>query len=92
VTAARRRLHRHRQTSIGNRYRNRAAREEIRVRCRRNDFRHRREFFDGAPTNVKPSKSPYARFVNDPIEPEELLPNRQPPPLQLTDPDEPPPF
>ncbi|MCG7595644.1 HNH endonuclease signature motif containing protein [Mycobacterium sp. PSTR-4-N] len=75
-----------------NRHRNRAAREEIRVRCWRNQFRRFREFFHGEPTSVKPSTSPFARFVNDPIEREELEPNWQPPPLPATDPEQPPPF
>ncbi|PRC45625.1 HNH endonuclease, partial [Mycobacterium sp. ITM-2017-0098] len=92
VAAARRRLNAHRPTSIANRHRNEAAREEIRVRCWRNDFRRWRVFFHGETTETKPSTSPFARFVNDPIEPEELEPNWQPPPLQLSDPDEPPPF
>ncbi|PRC51795.1 HNH endonuclease, partial [Mycobacterium sp. ITM-2017-0098] len=45
VAAARRRLNAHRHISIANRHRNQAAREEIRVRCWRNDFRRWREFF-----------------------------------------------
>lgn len=74
------------------RHRNRAAREEIRVRCWRNEFRRFREFFHGESTITKPSLSPFARFVNDPIEREELEPNWQPPQLQMSDPQEPPPF
>ncbi len=92
VATARRHLNTHRHTSIYNRYRNQAAHEEIRVRCWRNQFRRFRVFFHGESTETKPSTSPYARFVNDPIEPEELPPNWQPPPLELSDPDAPPPF
>lgn len=81
-----------RHASTLTRHRNRAAREEIRRRVWRNQVRRFREFFHGQPTSVKPSTSPFARFVNDPIEPEELEPNWQPPPLALSDRDEPPPF
>ncbi|MEH3139129.1 MAG: DUF222 domain-containing protein [Mycobacterium kyogaense] len=89
---ARERMCATRHASRFNRHRNRSAREEIRVRCWRNDFRRFREFFHGESTTTKPSTSPFARFVNDPIEPEELEPNWQPPPLKVRDPDEPPPF
>lgn len=81
-----------RHANAVNRHRNRAAREEIRVRCWRNQFRRFRELFHGEPTSVKPSTSPFARFVNDPIEPEELPPNWQPPPQPASAPDETPPF
>lgn len=81
-----------RHANTVNRHRNRAAKEEIRVRCWRNQFRRFREFFHGESTATKPSTSPFARFVNDPIEPEELEPNWQPPPPALSDPGEPPPF
>ncbi len=92
VAARRERMCATRHSNVVNRHRNRAAREEIRVRLWRNDFRRFREFFHGQPTSVKPSTSPFARFVNDPIEPEELEPNWRPPPQTLSDPDEPPPF
>ncbi|KKF01338.1 HNH endonuclease signature motif containing protein [Mycolicibacterium obuense] len=81
-----------RHANTATRHRNRAAREEVRVRCWRNQFRRFREFFHGESTATKPSTSPFARFVNHPIEPEELEPNWQPPPLARSDPDEPPPF
>ena len=92
VTAARRDLNAHRDTSTTNRYRNNAAREEIRLRQWRNQFRRFREFFHGQPTTTKPSTSPYARFVNDSIEPEQLPPHWQPPPQTPTNRDDPPPF
>lgn len=102
VATARRDVNAHRDTSTTNRYRNHAAREEIRLRQWRNQFRRFREFFHGQPTHTKPSTSPYARFVNDPIEPEQLPPNWQPPPQThtnrattnraATNRDDPPPF
>jgi hypothetical protein len=92
IAKARQRLHQHRHTSTFNRYRNEEAKEEVRVRLWRNQFRRFHILFQGESTQTKPSKSPFARFVNDPIEPEELPPNWQPPPLNTIDPDQPPPF
>ncbi|MCZ0729426.1 HNH endonuclease signature motif containing protein [Mycolicibacterium iranicum] len=93
VAAARERLHRHRDTSEYNRYRNRAAKEEIRQRCWRNDFRRRHVLFKGYWFHHKPdNRSPFARFIADPLEPEPLEPGWQPPPQHHTDRDEPPPF
>ncbi len=93
VAAARRRLHRHRDTSAYHRYRNRAATEEVRQRCWRNDFRRRHVLFKGYWFHEKPdNRSPYARFMADPVEPEPLEPGWQPPPPTCSDPDDPPPF
>ncbi len=55
-------------------------------------IRRMRVLFHGETTETKPSKSPFARWVNDPAEPEELPADWQPPPLTTSDPDEPPPF
>lgn len=91
VAAARERLHRHRDTSNYNRYRNRAAKEEVRQRCWRNNFRRKHVQFKGYWFHDKPdNRSPFARFIADQIEP--LEPGWQPPPLQPIDRDEPPPF
>lgn len=93
VAAARARLHRHRSTSEHNRYRNRAAKEEVRQRCWRNNFRRKHMQFKGYWFHDKPdNRSPFARFIADPVEPEPLEPAWQPPPLQPVDRDEPPPF
>ncbi|WP_234788938.1 HNH endonuclease signature motif containing protein [Mycolicibacterium iranicum] len=93
VAAARKRLHQQRHTSTHNRYRNQAAKEEIRQRCWRNDFRRRHVLFKGYWFHDKPdNRSPYARFIANPIEPEPLEPGWQPPPQHHTNPDEPPPF
>jgi len=92
IAVRRERLHTIRHENAANRHRNSAAREEVRVRCWRNDFRRNRVLFHGEPTSVKPSTSPFCRWVNDPIEPEELPPNWQPPPRPPDDPDETPPF
>ncbi|MFB1294120.1 DUF222 domain-containing protein [Mycobacterium sp. pW049] len=93
VAAARERLHRHRDASNYHRYRNRAAKEEVRQRCWRNEFRRKHVLFKGYWFHDKPdNRSPYARFIADPIEPEPLEPGWQPPPRQPTDRDDPPPF
>ena len=93
VAAARKRLHPQRTTSTHNRYRNQAAREEIRQRRWRNDFRRHHVLFKGYWFHDKPdNRSPYARFIANPIEPEPLEPGWQPPPQHHTNPDEPPPF
>ncbi|SRX78967.1 hypothetical protein MPP7335_00700 [Mycolicibacterium parafortuitum] len=92
IAAARRRLNAHRDASEHNSYRNQKARDEIRDRRWRNGFRCRYLLFKGDFAHNTPSKSPFARFVNDPLEPETLPPNWQPPPPPNNDPDEPPPF
>ncbi|PQD97322.1 HNH endonuclease, partial [Mycobacterium sp. EPG1] len=92
ITAARRRLNAHRDTSEHNSYRNQKARNEIRDRRWRNGFRCRYLLFTGDFAHHTPSKSPFARFVNDPLEPETLPPHWQPPPPADTNPDQPPPF
>ncbi|BBY74729.1 hypothetical protein MPRF_16280 [Mycolicibacterium parafortuitum] len=92
ITAARRRLNAHRDTSEHNSYRNQKARNEIRDRRWRNGFRCRYLLFTGDFAHHTPSKSPFARFVNDPLEPETLPPHWQPPPPRNNDPDQPPPF
>jgi hypothetical protein len=93
VAQARTRLHRHRDATTHNRYRNRAAKEEIRQRCWRNNFRRRHVLFKGYWFHHRPdNRSPFARFLADPIEPEPLEPDWQPPPPQPTDRDDPPPF
>ena len=91
VERARARLCAHRAISEFNRYRNQAAAQEIRDRRWRNDTRRWRNLFHG-PISDKPSTAPYMRWVNDPLEPEELQPHWQPPPRARSDPDEPPPF
>lgn len=92
IAARRRRLHTIRHANIGTRHRNRAAREEIRLRCWRNRVRKMRVLFHGEPTSVKPSTAPYCRWVNDPLEPEQLEPGWHPPPVTPGDPEEVPPF
>ncbi|GAB3235933.1 HNH endonuclease signature motif containing protein [Mycolicibacterium hippocampi] len=92
VAAARKRLAEQRPVDAYHRHRNRAAAREIDGRRFRNRFRRTRVLFHGYTTRDKPSTSPFCRWVNDPIEPEELPPDWQPPPQTNTDPDEPPPF
>ncbi|CAN3131555.1 DUF222 domain-containing protein [Mycobacterium sp. smrl_JER01] len=92
VSRSRRQLDEHRHGSIYNRYRNREAKEEVRIRRWRNESRRFRVLFHGETTDVKPSKSPFCTWINDPIEDEHLPANWQPPPLHRDDPDEPPPF
>ncbi|STZ46353.1 13E12 repeat family protein [Mycolicibacterium gilvum] len=92
VAAARQRLHRHRDASTYNRYRNQQARDEVRNRRWRNGFRGRYLLFKGEFAHNAPSRSPFGRFVNDPFEPESLPPDWHPPPQDRADPDEPPPF
>jgi hypothetical protein len=74
VERARARLCAHRATSEFNRYRNQAAAQEIRDRRWRNDTRRWRNLFHG-PISDKPSTAPYMRWVNDPLEAEELQPH-----------------
>lgn len=92
IAAARARLAAQRPADQYHRYRNRAAAQEIQSRQFRNRFRRTRALFHGETTQTKPSTSPFCRWVNDPIEPEQLPPNWQPPPQATPDPDEPPPF
>nr|WP_231751017.1 HNH endonuclease signature motif containing protein [Mycobacterium sp. NAZ190054] len=72
VAAARARQHQHRHTSTANLYRNRAAREEIRLRRWRNQSRRLRVLFHGKTTDTKPSTSPFSTWINDPPEDEQL--------------------
>ncbi|CAA0092390.1 Uncharacterised protein [Mycolicibacterium vanbaalenii] len=92
IAEARKRLAERRPVNEYHRYRNREAAREIDGRQWRNHFRRMRVLFHGETTETKPSKSPFARWVNDPAEPEELPADWQPPPLTTSDPDEPPPF
>lgn len=92
ITAARTRLAQQRPTNDYHRHRNRAATQEIHARQFRNRFRRTRVLFHGYPTTDKPSTSPFCRWVNNPIEPEQLPPNWQPPPQTPTNPNQPPPF
>lgn len=92
IAAARTRLAQRRPINQYHRHRNRAATHEIDGRLFRNRFRRTRVLFHGYTTAEKPSTSPFCRWVNQPLEPEQLPPNWQPPPLIQTDPDEPPPF
>lgn len=92
VAAARQRLHRHREASRYNRYRNQQARDEVRNRRWRNGFRGRYLLFKGEFAHDVPSRSPFGRFVNDPFEPESLPPDWHPPPQDCAAADEPPPF
>ena len=63
----------------------RARKDEIEARKFRNHMRRMKFLFKG-----RPSTSPFAAWVNDPIEPEELPPDWQPPPKPPPLPDEPP--
>jgi hypothetical protein len=63
----------------------RARKDEIEARKFRNHMRRMLFLFKG-----KSSTSPFCRWVNDPIEPEELPPDWQPPPKPPPLPDEPP--
>jgi len=91
IAAARKRLRERRPVNEYHRHRNHAAAREIHDRRFRNRFRRTRVLFHGSITD-KPSTSPFCRWVNDPIEPEELPPDWRPPPLTTSDSDEPPPF
>ena len=91
IAAARKRLAERRPIDEYHRHRNRAATRYIESRQFRNRFRRTRVLFHG-PIADHPSTGPYCRWVNDPLEPEELPPDWQPPPLTVSDPDEPPPF
>lgn len=92
IAKARQRLREQRPHNDYHRHRNRAAADEIYGRQFRNRFRRTRVLFHGYSTADKPSTSPFCRWVNDPLEPEELPPDWQPPPQSNSDPDEPPPF
>ncbi len=92
IAKARQRLREQRPHNDYHRHRNRAAADEIYGRQFRNRFRRTRVLFHGYSTADKPSTSPFCRWVNDPLEPEELPPDWQPPPQTNSDPDEPPPF
>lgn len=91
IAAARARLAQQRPLNDYHRHRNREAVSEIDARRFRNRFRRTRVLFHGD-INANPSTSPFCRWVNDPLEPEELPPDWEPPPRMPSDPDEPPPF
>lgn len=92
IAAARERLRQRRPVDEYHHYRNWSAAQDIHGRQFRNRFRRTRVLFHGETTTDKPSTSPFCRWVNDPIEPEHLPPDWEPPPRTPSDPDEPPPF
>lgn len=92
IGATRDRISAHRDASAYHEYRNRAARDELRHRDTRNGIRLRYVLFRGHTALEKPSTSPFCRWVNDPLEPDSLPPDWEPPRHTPSDPDEPPPF
>jgi hypothetical protein len=76
-----------RPVNAENRRVNRARRREVADRKWRNRSRDLLFILKG-----KPSTSPFARWINDPYEPEQLPPDWQPPPPPTPSPDDEPPF
>jgi len=87
VRRARRMLREQRPINAAQRELDRARRHEIKMRKRRNYSRFLRFLFKGD----KPSNSPFAQWINEPLEPEELPPDWRPPPSPYPpQPDDPP--
>jgi hypothetical protein len=76
IARARAKLREQRPNNAENRRINYARRREIELRKWRNESRRWLLFFKGE----QKSTSPFAAWVNDPFEPEELPPNWKPPP------------
>lgn len=92
IAAARQRLQQRRAVNEYHHYRNWSAARDLYGRQFRNRVRKTRVLFHGQTTTDKPSTSPFCRWINDPLEPEHLPPDWEPPPRTSSDPDEPPPF
>ncbi len=85
---ARARLREQRPINAENRRVNYARKREIELRKWRNNMRRTLILFKGR----EPSTSPWCTWVNDPLEPEELPPDWQPPPPSPQQLDDEPPF
>jgi hypothetical protein len=85
---ARHRLATQRPVNAEQRRINRARRQEIANRKWRNNMRRTLVLFKGG----QPSTSPWCTWVNDPLEPEHIPADWQPPPPASTLDDEEPPF